>query len=72
MKFRMVELGYRSTPDYLYDYRIELLDYGLQEREDLTDWLRNNNIPYTAAGPLSSVLYMRKQDVDWFALRWSS
>jgi hypothetical protein len=28
MKFRMIHLGYRQTPDYPYDYRIELVEYG--------------------------------------------
>ena len=72
MKFRMIDLGYRQTPDYPYDYRIELLEYKFREREDLTNWLEDNRIPYTSAGwNTGSVLYMKKQDAMMFALKWS-
>jgi hypothetical protein len=72
MKFRTAELGYKNTPDYPYDYRIELLEYSLTEREQLTDWLTEYNIPCTVAGwNTGSVLYMRKEHIAWFILRWS-
>jgi hypothetical protein len=72
MKFRTAELGYKNTPDYPYDYRIELLEYSLTEREQLTDWLTEYNIPYTVAGwNTGSVLYLRKEHIAWFILRWS-
>lgn len=72
MKFRMVNLGYRSTPDYPYDYRIELVEYGLEEREQLGLWLRDCEIPHTTAGwNTGSVIYLRKKDAMAFALRWA-
>ena len=72
MKFRMINLGYRQTPDYPYDYRIELVEYETAEREHLTTWLKELAIPHTTAGwNTGSVLYMRKQDAMMFALRWA-
>ena len=73
MKFRMINLGYRSTPDYPYDYRIELVEYATREREQLTRWLNEQNIPHTTAGRwyTSSVIYMREREATLFALRWS-
>ncbi len=72
MKFRMVNLGYRGTPDYPYDYRIELTEYETEERKQLTEWLRELQIPHTTAGwNTGSVLYMRSREAMWFALRWS-
>ena len=72
MKFRMINMGYRQTPDYPYDYRIELVEYGVEEREQLGLWLRDLKIPHTTAGwNTGSVIYMRGKDAMWFALRWS-
>lgn len=72
MKFRLIHLGYRQTPDYPYDYRIELVDYKTREREDLSNWLEDNGIQYVSAGwNTGSVLYMKKQDAIMFALRWA-
>lgn len=72
MKFRMINLGYRATPDYPYDYRIELIEYSSNERERLTTWLKELKIPHTTAGwNTGSVLFMRKNDAVTFALRWS-
>ena len=72
MKFRLIHLGYRQTPDYPYDYRIELVDYKTKEREDLSNWLEDNRIPHVSAGwNTGSVLYMKKQDAMMFALRWA-
>ena len=72
MKFRMINLGYRATPDYPYDYRIELIEYSSNERERLTNWLKELKIPHTTAGwNTGSVLFMRKNDAVTFALRWS-
>ena len=73
MKFRMVNLGYKQTPNYPYDYRIELLEYGSEEREQLGLWLQDLKIPYTVAGRWNtgSVIYMRAKDAMLFALRWS-
>ena len=71
MKFRMIELGYRSTPDYPYDYRIELIEYGLDEQERMHDWLDQSKIPHTSAGRNGNVLYMRKREAMWFSLIWS-
>ena len=73
MKFRMVNLGYRQTPDYPYDYRIELVEYQTKEREDLSIWLEDLKIPHTSAGwNTGSVLYMRKEDAIMFAMRWAT
>ena len=73
MKFRMAHLGYRQTPDYPYDYRIELLEYAAREREDLTNWLEDNRIPHVTAGwNTGSVIYLKQKHAMWFALRWSS
>lgn len=72
MKFRMAHLGYRQTPDYPYDYRIELTEYETEERERLSQWLQDLEIPHTAAGwNTGSVLYMKKNDAIMFALRWA-
>ena len=65
MKFRLIHLGYRQTPDYPYDYKTK-------EREDLSNWLEDNRIPHVSAGwNTGSVLYMKKQDAMMFALRWA-
>ena len=72
MKFRMVTINYRSTPDYPWNYRIELTEYSLKERAKLTEWLERSNIQHIAAGwNLGSVLYLKEQDADLFALKWS-
>lgn len=73
MKFRMVHLGYRQTPKYPYDCRIELIEYSLEEREQLGDWLMNNKIPHTTAGwNTGSVIYLNHhQDAVLFALKWA-
>lgn len=72
MKFRMINLGYAQTPDYPYDYRIELTEYETEERYRLSQWLIDNAVPHTVAGwNTGSVIYLRKQDAMWFALRWS-
>jgi hypothetical protein len=72
MKFRIVPLGYRSTPDYPWDYRIELVEYHLHEQESLHDWLRESNIKHISAGwNTGSVIYMKAQDADMFVLRWA-
>ena len=72
MKFRMIPLGYLQTPDYPYDYRIELIEYHPHEREQLSDWLKDNVIPYTTTGwKPGSVLYLREREAMLFALRWS-
>lgn len=68
MKFHMIDMGYRQTPDYPYDFRIQLISCGFDERKQLTDWLAEFKIPHTAAG---SVLYLRRQDATLFALRWA-
>ena len=73
MKFRIIPLGYRSTPDYPWDYRIELVEYGTKEREDLGNWLEDNKIPHVTAGwNTGSVIYMKARDANMFALKWAS
>ena len=68
----MINLGYRSTPDYPYDYRIELVDHSKEQRQQIADWLRDQKIPYTVVGRWPcDVLYMRKREAIWFSLRWA-
>lgn len=72
MKFRIIPLGYRSTPNYPWDYRIELVEYGLDEREQLGDWLESNNIKHITAGwNTGSVIYLKSRDAGMFTLKWS-
>lgn len=72
MKFRMIHLGYKQTPDYPYDYRIELVEYETKERENLYNWLEDNSVPHVSAGwNTGSVLYMKSKDAALFALRWA-
>jgi len=72
MKFRMIELGYKSTPDYPYDYRIELTEYSLLDRRNLINWLKELVIPHTTSGwDHSSVFYLRKEHAVLFALKWT-
>ena len=68
MKFRMINMGYGQTPDYPYDYRIELFDYGFEKRKQLGLWLEDLKIPHTTAG---RVIYMREKDASHFVLMWS-
>jgi hypothetical protein len=68
MKFRMIDMGYRQSPDYPYNYRIELFDYGFEERRQLSLWLNDLKIPHTTTG---SVIYLGEKYANWFALRWS-
>lgn len=68
----MINLGYRSTPDYPYDYRIELIDYSKEQRQKIADWLKDSKIPYTVAGKWPcDVIYMRRREAMWFVLRWT-
>lgn len=69
MKFNMVNLGYRSTPDYPYDYRIEIFDYSPTEWSDIHSWIYESRMPHTLAGR-GDVIYLRKNDATLFALRW--
>jgi hypothetical protein len=71
MKFRMAHLGYRQSPDYPWDYRIELIEYGIEERERLTEWLNDNNIKHVTAGRATAVIYMQARDANLFAMRWA-
>lgn len=71
MKFNIVNLGYKSTPDYPYDYRIEILEYKVQEKEWLEDWLFDHNIPHIIVGYRADVYYLRKEHATMFALRWA-
>lgn len=73
MKFRLVHLGYRRTPDYPYDYRIELIEYDLEEQSRAAQWLNDQKIPHVTAGwKPGSVIYLKDRDAVLFALRWSS
>jgi len=71
MKFRMARLSGLS-PDYPWDYRIELIEYHLHERERLGDWLANNCVDHiTTSRTAGSVIYMKESDALMFALRWT-
>ena len=69
MKFRMIDLGHCVTHDLLYDYRIQLTEYSMEERYRLSQWLIANAVPHTTTG---SVIYVRSQDAVLFSLRWAS
>lgn len=69
MKFRIIALGYRSLPDYPYNYRIELVQYNSFEYEELTKWLRDLEIPHTRLHR-GTVFYLREEDAMNFKLRW--
>ena len=72
MKFRMIKLGYKQTPDYPYDYRIELVQYRVEEVKQLKEWLRELNIPPPHTNPnWASAFYLRESDAALFVLRWS-
>lgn len=70
MKYNMVPLGYRCTPDYPYNYRVELVEFSKEELNQLDMWLRDANIPHTRVG-WPGVVYLHQQDAPVFALRWS-
>jgi hypothetical protein len=55
-----------SSQRYPYTHRIEL-PTDLVVRENIKDWLHENNIPVTIAG---SGLYIREEWVAFFLLRW--
>lgn len=69
MKFRMINMGYCQTPDYPYDYRIELFACSFEERKELGLWLEDLKIPHTTTG---SVIYLGEKYASHFALRWAS
>jgi hypothetical protein len=72
MKFRMAHLGYRQTPDYPWDVRIELIEYNTREREDLSNWLEDLKIPHITAGwNTGSVIYLKAKHATWFTLKWT-
>lgn len=69
MKFRMISIPRDTYPEYPYDYRIELVEYGLDERNRLTEWLRELNVPHTQIG--TGKLWLREREAILFALKWS-
>lgn len=73
MKFRVIHLeGYTQSPDYPYNYRIELVQYRVEEIKQLKEWLRELNIPPPHTKPeWGSVIYLRESDAALFVLRWS-
>ena len=71
MKLRMVDLGFAPSARYPYDYRIELIDYGLNEFSRMSQWLEDNEIPHTCAGT-GNVFYLTKKDASLFALTWQT
>ena len=73
MKFRVIHLeGYKQSSNYPYDFRIELVKYSLEELKQLTEWLRELNIPppYLTTD-WGSVIYLRESDATMFILRWA-
>ena len=73
MKFRVINFeGYTQSPDYPYKYRIELVQYRVEELKQLKEWLRELNIPPPHTKPdWGSVIYLRESDAALFILRWS-
>ena len=73
MKFRVIHLeGYIQSPDDPYDYRIELVQYRVEELKQLKEWLRELNIlPPHNTSDWGSVIYLKESDAALFVLRWS-
>lgn len=74
MKFRVINLeGYKQSPDYPYKYRIELVQYRVEELKQLKEWLRELNIlPPHNTSDWGSVIYLKEsKDAALFVLRWS-
>lgn len=70
MKFRIIELSRKFYFDLPYDYRIELVDYQ-KDLTELYDWFKELEIPYSSSRIDSSILYLRREHVTLFLLRWS-
>ena len=71
MKFRMVNMNCDQTPNY-YDYRIELTEFTRGERQQVAEWLREQDIPHTLSGRWPcDVVWLKSRDAGIFALRWS-
>ena len=71
MKYRIIELGPWAIKGHPYDCKIELIDYGLDTRERIADWLEASNIPHFTFGRAGSVIYLEKKHATWFALKWN-
>ena len=73
MKFRVIHLeGHKQSSDYPYKYRIELVQYRVEELKQLKEWLRELNIsPPRPTSDWGSVIYLRESDAALFVLRWS-
>lgn len=73
MKFRVIHLeGHKQPSDFPYNYRIELVEYGLEELKQLKRWLQELNIPLPhTTTDWGSVIYLRESDATMFILRWS-
>jgi hypothetical protein len=59
-------LSWKSTNAYPYTHRIEL-PTDLVQRENIKDWLQENDSPVTIAG---DGLYIREEWVSFFLLKW--
>lgn len=70
MKFNTVNLGNRMLPDYPYNYRIEILECSVFDLHNLREWLIESQIACTFAG--AHVLYLKKDDLALFALKWKT
>lgn len=71
MKFNVVNLGYKSTPDYPYSHRIEMVTYTLAELDNMYDWIIDNKIPATSIGYRGNVIYLQEKDITLFLLKWA-
>ena len=60
-----------SVTGFFYDCKIELIDYGLDTREQIADWLEASNIPHFTFGRTGSIIYLEKKHATWFALKWT-
>ena len=71
MKIRLVDLGFIPSLRYPYDYRVELVEYRIDEPARMFQWLKDNEIPHTCAGT-GNVFYLTKKDASLFALAWQT
>jgi hypothetical protein len=78
MKFRMISLATVKKPHspnlpYPYEYRIELVEYSLEERLRLASWLSDIGVPQnTVLGwNTGSIIYLREEHAVLFSLTWS-
>lgn len=63
----IVNLGYTQSSSYPYDYRVQMSE--TDDFDAVIDWVEENNIKCTVISNVG-VLYLKKQDVPFFLMRW--